>query len=83
MARVTAPASSVLARASIVAVGSELLQTTRLDTNSLFITEQLNGVGIEVASKHVAGDDRGAPNAARWRTCSADRSPRTPEWSST
>jgi len=58
MARVTTPAPAVLARASIVAVGSELLETTRLDTNSLFITEQLNGVGIDVASKHVAGDDR-------------------------
>jgi len=55
---VTAPALSVLARASIVAVGSELLETTRLDTNSLFITEQLNSVGIDVVSKHVAGDDR-------------------------
>jgi len=54
----TAVFPSVLARASIVAVGSELLETARLDTNSLFITEQLNGVGIEVASKHVAGDDR-------------------------
>jgi nicotinamide-nucleotide amidase len=50
--------SSTLARAAIVAVGSELLETTRLDTNSLFITGQLNGVGIEVVSKHVAGDDR-------------------------
>jgi nicotinamide-nucleotide amidase len=48
----------VLARAAIVAVGSELLETTRIDTNSLFITEQLNGVGIDVVSKHVAGDDR-------------------------
>jgi nicotinamide-nucleotide amidase len=55
---VTAP-SSVLGRAAIVAVGTELLETTRLDTNSLFITEQLNAVGIDVVSKHVAGDDRG------------------------
>ncbi|HEV8396457.1 MAG TPA: competence/damage-inducible protein A [Vicinamibacterales bacterium] len=54
----TTPALPVLARASIVAVGSELLETTRLDTNSLFITEQLNAVGIDVVSKHVAGDDR-------------------------
>ena len=54
----TAPVPSVLARAAIVAVGSELLETTRLDTNSLFITEQLNTVGIDVISKHVAGDDR-------------------------
>jgi nicotinamide-nucleotide amidase len=54
----TPPGSRVLTRAAIVAVGSELLETTRLDTNSLFITERLNGVGIDVASKHVAGDDR-------------------------
>ena len=51
-----APAS--LERAAIVAVGSELLETARLDTNSLFITEQLNAAGIEVAFKSVAGDDR-------------------------
>jgi nicotinamide-nucleotide amidase len=55
---VTASTPSVLTRASIVAVGSELLETTKLDTNSLFITEQLNAVGIDVTSKHVAGDDR-------------------------
>ena len=52
----TAPA--VLTSAAIVAVGSELLETTKLDTNSLFITELLNGIGIDVASKHIAGDDR-------------------------
>ena len=44
--------------AEIVAVGSEMLTTGRLDTNSLFITEQLNGLGIEVTAKHVIGDDR-------------------------
>lgn len=49
---------SVLTRAAIVAVGSELLETTKVDTNSLFITEQLNGAGIDVVSKHIAGDDR-------------------------
>jgi nicotinamide-nucleotide amidase len=58
MDRVTPPGVRVLTRAAIVAVGSELLETTRLDTNSLFITEQLNGVGIDVTSKHIAGDDR-------------------------
>jgi nicotinamide-nucleotide amidase len=52
------PGSAVLARAAIVAVGSELLETTKIDTNSLFITDQLNGVGIDVVSKHIAGDDR-------------------------
>jgi nicotinamide-nucleotide amidase len=48
----------VLHRAAIVAVGSELLGRSRLDTNSLLITEQLNTLGIEVAYKSVVGDDR-------------------------
>ena len=47
-----------LTRAAIVAVGSELLTPLRLDTNSLFITEQLNRLGIEVVLKAVVGDDR-------------------------
>jgi nicotinamide-nucleotide amidase len=55
---VTASAAPPLTRASVIAVGSELLETTKLDTNSLFITEQLNAVGIDVTSKHVAGDER-------------------------
>jgi nicotinamide-nucleotide amidase len=50
--------SPSLARAAIVAVGSELLTPLRVDTNSLFITEQLNGLGIEVVCKAVVGDDR-------------------------
>ena len=37
-----------LSRAVVVAVGSELLTPLRIDTNSLFITEQLNTLGIEV-----------------------------------
>jgi nicotinamide-nucleotide amidase len=45
--------------AEIVAVGSEMLTAGRLDTNSLFITEHLNSLGIEVTAKHVIGDDRG------------------------
>jgi nicotinamide-nucleotide amidase len=44
--------------AEIVAVGSEMLTAGRLDTNSLFLTEQLNSLGIEVTAKHVIGDDR-------------------------
>ena len=44
--------------AEIIAVGSEMLTAGRLDTNSLFLTEQLNGLGIEVVAKHVIGDDR-------------------------
>jgi nicotinamide-nucleotide amidase len=47
-----------LARAAIIAVGSELLTPLRLDTNSLFITEQLNQLGIVLRAKGVAGDDR-------------------------
>jgi nicotinamide-nucleotide amidase len=47
-----------LRRAAIIAVGSELLTPLRVDTNSLFITEQLNAIGIEVSSKAVVGDDR-------------------------
>jgi nicotinamide-nucleotide amidase len=45
-------------RAAILAVGSELLTPSRIDTNSLFVTEQLNLLGIEVAFKTVIGDDR-------------------------
>ena len=45
-------------RAAILAVGSELLTPSRLDTNSLFVTEHLNLLGIEVAFKSVIGDDR-------------------------
>jgi competence/damage-inducible protein CinA-like protein len=47
-----------LSRAAIIAVGSELLTSSRVDTNSLFITEQLNVLGIDVALKSVIGDDR-------------------------
>jgi nicotinamide-nucleotide amidase len=47
-----------LHRAAIIAVGSELLTPLRVDTNSLFITERLNAIGIEVSSKGVVGDDR-------------------------
>jgi nicotinamide-nucleotide amidase len=43
--------------AEIIAIGSELLTPTRVDTNSLFITEQLNTVGIDVIEKHIVGDD--------------------------
>jgi nicotinamide-nucleotide amidase len=45
-------------KAEIIAVGSELLTPDRLDTNSLFLTEELNGIGIEVLRKTVVGDNR-------------------------
>ncbi|HVZ24250.1 MAG TPA: competence/damage-inducible protein A [Vicinamibacterales bacterium] len=47
-----------LARAAVIAVGSELLTPLRVDTNSLFITEQLNQLGIVLTAKAVVGDDR-------------------------
>jgi nicotinamide-nucleotide amidase len=47
-----------LRRAAVLAVGSEMLTPLRIDTNSLFITEQLNSIGIDVVFKGVVGDDR-------------------------
>ena len=44
--------------AEIIAIGSELLTPQRMDTNSLIITEQLNGLGVEVVGKLIIGDDR-------------------------
>ena len=49
---------TAIQHAAILAVGSELLTPSRIDTNSLLITEQLNLLGIEVAYKSVIGDDR-------------------------
>jgi nicotinamide-nucleotide amidase len=51
---------TLFTRAAIIAVGSELLTPSKLDTNSLFITEQLNLLGIDVTFKAVVGDDRDA-----------------------
>jgi nicotinamide-nucleotide amidase len=45
-------------KAEIIAVGSELLTPDRLDTNSLFLTEELNKIGIEVVRKTIVGDNR-------------------------
>jgi len=45
-------------KAEIIAIGSELLTPDRIDTNSLFLTEELNKLGIEVVRKTVVGDDR-------------------------
>jgi nicotinamide-nucleotide amidase len=44
-------------QACIVAVGSEMLTPFRVDTNSLFVTEHLNTIGIDVRMKAVVGDD--------------------------
>ncbi len=45
-------------KAEIIAVGSELLTPDKIDTNSLFLTEELNKLGIEIVRKTVVGDDR-------------------------
>jgi nicotinamide-nucleotide amidase len=47
-----------LRRAEVIAIGSELLGWTRLDTNSLFIAERLSALGIELRAKAVVGDNR-------------------------
>ncbi len=43
--------------AEIIAIGSELLTPEKTDTNSLWLTEKLNEIGIEVKLKTVVGDD--------------------------
>lgn len=58
--------------AEIIAVGSELLTPYRLDTNSLYLTEKLNALGIEVRFKTVVGDDR--ERLARVLRAALDRS---------
>lgn len=44
--------------AEIIAIGSELLTPTKTDTNSLWLTEKLNEIGIEVKLKTIVGDDK-------------------------
>src|SRR3979409_2437884 len=51
-------------KAEIIAVGSELLTPDRVDTNSLFLTEELNKLGIEVVRKSIVGDNRDYLSAA-------------------
>jgi nicotinamide-nucleotide amidase len=43
--------------AEIIAVGSEMLTPHRLDTNSLYLTGQLNLLGVDVVFKSVVGDN--------------------------
>lgn len=47
-----------MANAEIIAVGSELLTPQKVDTNSLYLTDQLNGLGVEVVRKSIVGDER-------------------------
>jgi nicotinamide-nucleotide amidase len=45
-------------KAEIIAVGSEMLTPHRTDTNSLYLTEKLNEIGVTVAFKSIVGDRR-------------------------
>ncbi len=45
-------------KSEIIAVGSEMLTPFRQDTNSLYITEKLNDIGVTVAFKTIVGDRR-------------------------
>ena len=47
--------------AEIIAVGTEMLTSQRIDTNSLYLTDQLNSLGVEVRRKLIVGDDRSSP----------------------
>src|ERR1700722_10712632 len=52
--------------AEIIAIGSELLTPHRQDTNSLYLTEKLNELGVEVRFKCIVGDDvEGLTEAAK------------------
>ncbi|MGQ0667574.1 MAG: competence/damage-inducible protein A [Nitrospiraceae bacterium] len=53
----TRPASQRAVVAETIAVGSELLVGSRSDSNSLFISDALGTIGIEVRFKSVVGDD--------------------------
>ena len=45
-------------KSEIIAVGSEMLTPHRQDTNSLYLTERLNEIGVTVAFKTIVGDRR-------------------------
>ena len=60
-------------KCEIIAVGSELLTPFRQDTNSLYLTEKLNEIGVEVAFKTIVGDrQRDLVNAVRTALGRAD-----------
>src|SRR6202789_2492288 len=45
-------------KSEIIAVGSEMLTPYRQDTNSLYLTEKLNEIGVTLAFKTIVGDRR-------------------------
>jgi len=44
--------------AQIIAIGSEMLTPEKVDTNSLFITRELNRLGITLSGKRIVGDTK-------------------------
>ena len=50
--------------AEIIAIGSEMLTPYRQDTNSLYLTEGLNNLGVSVAFKTIIGDNLAQLTAA-------------------
>jgi len=60
-------------KSEIIAVGSEMLTPYRQDTNSLYLTEKLNEIGVAVAFKTIVGDRRkDLVNAIRCALARAD-----------
>jgi nicotinamide-nucleotide amidase len=60
-------------KCEIIAVGSELLTPFRQDTNSLYLTEKLNEIGVAVNFKTIVGDrKRDLVNAVRTALGRAD-----------
>jgi nicotinamide-nucleotide amidase len=53
------PSAPTRLRAAVVAVGSELLSTDRLDTNSLRLAALFERHGVELVRKAAVGDDEG------------------------
>ncbi len=45
-------------KSEIIAIGSEMLTPARQDTNSLYLTEKLNEIGVTVRFKTIVGDRR-------------------------
>ena len=56
--------------AEIIAIGSELLTPGFVDTNSSYLTEQLNLLGITVGMKSIVGDDENYLEDAIRELCS-------------
>ena len=54
----------VVVKAEILAIGSELLEPPRQETNGPFLTEQLRAIGIDVVARQTVADELGLVQAA-------------------